>query len=789
MAVIDKQINYMGLPMNIQRGNPIPLDNTSVWYSKDKMETYAKEGLTAYVGQILSLVNEETDEVTAYIIINEAGDLQEVGSATAGDGKTIVLDEATGKLSLAGIVKDGEGATEAGALPTYQADGSIAWIKPSTDTVEGLQTEVASQGQRLTAAESDIDAIETKINGMGGILNLAATVTEEQFITSDEGTYAPSKFDAGDVILISDNGKEYVCVEDSEGKKSWELLGDADGVTALQGRVSTLESNDTTQNSNISALQTAVGAAQDGETAATGLYAYADSKASAAQAAAISAANAYTDGKVKEVADAEAENAKNIATNTGNITSLTNRVSSAEGTIASHTTSIGEINTALDSKANSDKVYTKDEADALLVKKADKDSFDSLKSTVDSHDKSIATLNQNAKALQDEIDAVEVIANANKTTIGTTDDEASVTGSLYARIKKNAADVAAAQAKADDGFGKANSAQSDVNSLKETVEEHTTAINGLNADVAAVKTTVEANETAIAGIKNDYQTKAAATEQHETLNEAIAKNTSDIASVSGEVLIAEGNIKTLETNSATKAELAAVKTELMGDGESDSSTSTIAGAKKYTDEKVETVSSRVTSVENKLDSVTNVMNFAGVYDSTEAATTAGKNRTGNVILVGAKEYVYDGAAEEPAWVEFGDSDANTAAIGKLQTVVGDDKSGLVADVAKNTSDIATTNTTMASNKTELEGKITTLNELVVENENDIEGKMTAAKSSISALETAIGGTDDAAGTQTVYGAINKNKADIATTNTNVTSLRNEIIGTDSIEGLLEWGSF
>lgn len=671
MAVIDKQINYMGLPMNIQRGNPIPLDNTSVWYSKDKMETYAKEGLTAYVGQILSLVNEETDEVTAYIIINEAGDLQEVGSATAGDGKTIVLDEATGKLSLAGIVKDGEGATEAGALPTYQADGSIAWIKPSTDTIEGLQTEVASQGQRLTAAESDIDAIEAKINGMGGILNLAATVTEKQFITSDEGTYAPSKFDAGDVILISDNGKEYVCVENSEGKKSWELLGDADGVTALQGRVSTLESNDATQNSNISALQTAVGAAQNGETAATGLYAYTDSKVSAAQDAATSAANAYTDDKVEEVADAEAENARNIATNAGNITSLTNRVNSAEGTIASHTTSIGELNTALDSKANSDKVYTKDEADALLIKKADKDSFDSLKSTVDSHDKSIATLNQNAKALQDEIDAVEGTANANKTAIGTTDDEASATGSLYARIKKNAADVAAAQAKAEEGFGKANSAQSDVNSLKETVEEHTTAIKTLNTNVTDAKAKAEANEEAIAGIKNDYQTKAAAAEEHKTLNDAIAKNASDIASVSGKVSTAETNITNIQTALDEKAEKTDVETQVAN---------TLASAKSYTDDKFATASTDIASLQEKLQNVTSVMDFIGVSgtDPKTKVTISGNEITefqkGDVVLFGDKEYVYDGSE----WCEFGDTSAESDRITTVENAISNSNTGLNA---------------------------------------------------------------------------------------------------------------
>ncbi len=86
MALIKKDGTYMGLPMNIQRGNPVPLDFDAVWYSYDAMAEYARgegdRGAVAYVGQILSLVDETDKSATAYIILNEAGDLLEVGSAT-----------------------------------------------------------------------------------------------------------------------------------------------------------------------------------------------------------------------------------------------------------------------------------------------------------------------------------------------------------------------------------------------------------------------------------------------------------------------------------------------------------------------------------------------------------------------------------------------------------------------------------------------------------------------------------------------------------------------------------
>lgn len=47
MANILNNAAYMALPMNIKRGNPIPLDTTAVWYAKADLEDYAKTGATA----------------------------------------------------------------------------------------------------------------------------------------------------------------------------------------------------------------------------------------------------------------------------------------------------------------------------------------------------------------------------------------------------------------------------------------------------------------------------------------------------------------------------------------------------------------------------------------------------------------------------------------------------------------------------------------------------------------------------------------------------------------------
>ena len=80
MAVIKTNGGYNALPISYKRGNPIPLDKSAVWYDYDLMVAYATSDPTAYVGQILSLVKEEENLSKAYIILNTAGTLQEIGS-------------------------------------------------------------------------------------------------------------------------------------------------------------------------------------------------------------------------------------------------------------------------------------------------------------------------------------------------------------------------------------------------------------------------------------------------------------------------------------------------------------------------------------------------------------------------------------------------------------------------------------------------------------------------------------------------------------------------------------
>lgn len=99
MAVINKQIAYMALPLSIRRGNPFPIDEYSVWYDKAQMENYAQTSPVAYVGQILSLVNETETTVEAYMIQNTAGALVKLAATTSSGDLTEDILELQGKVS------------------------------------------------------------------------------------------------------------------------------------------------------------------------------------------------------------------------------------------------------------------------------------------------------------------------------------------------------------------------------------------------------------------------------------------------------------------------------------------------------------------------------------------------------------------------------------------------------------------------------------------------------------------------------------------------------------------
>ena len=175
MATILNDAAYMALPMNIKRGNPIPLDTTAVWYNRTELETYAASGATAYVGQILTLYVDNKAE--AYMIADEAGTLVKLAQTTAsGDLASDVATlqgQVNSLIAKVGAAAEGETAAtglyalieEVKALANTKVasvgatDASVV-VDSSTATAPKIQVQISKvENNALTLAEDGLKVI------------------------------------------------------------------------------------------------------------------------------------------------------------------------------------------------------------------------------------------------------------------------------------------------------------------------------------------------------------------------------------------------------------------------------------------------------------------------------------------------------------------------------------------------------------------------------------------------------------------------------------------------------
>ena len=130
MATILNDAPYMGFPLSIKRGNPAPVDTTAVWYDKTELETYAATGATAYVGQILTLYAD---------IPIEGGKTKKVCEAY------MISNEAGTLVKLAQTTASGDLASDVATLQSQVADLIAAVGKKAAgeEAATGLYKEIA----------------------------------------------------------------------------------------------------------------------------------------------------------------------------------------------------------------------------------------------------------------------------------------------------------------------------------------------------------------------------------------------------------------------------------------------------------------------------------------------------------------------------------------------------------------------------------------------------------------------------------------------------------------------
>lgn len=160
MAVIMNDAAYMGFPLSIKRGNPAPVDTTAVWYSKTELETYAKSGATAYVGQVLTLVADGKCE--AYMISNEAGTLIKLASTTAsGD---LASDVATLQTQVANLIEK-VGAPAEGEM---EASGLFAQISALQTLVNSKVASVSAGAGIEVSGDATAPSVAVKVDTTAG---------------------------------------------------------------------------------------------------------------------------------------------------------------------------------------------------------------------------------------------------------------------------------------------------------------------------------------------------------------------------------------------------------------------------------------------------------------------------------------------------------------------------------------------------------------------------------------------------------------------------------------------
>lgn len=667
MAIIDKSANFMGLPMNIARGNPMALDTTEIWYSLSELETYAKSGATAYVGQIVQLVDETNKTATAYIIANVDGDLVEVGSSTLGDNKTIELTD-DGILRIVGA----EDAKK-GAQLVMGDNGIVSWVVPDTTTVEGLSTAVSALDERVDAVETTIGqhgtrigALESTLSGMGGIFNFAGAKSADEFANIKAEDY-----DVGDVILV-DGVKEYVCVE-VDGAKKWEVLGDPSGVTALTGRVATLETWQATAATDIASAKTDISNAQTQITNLTNkdteiVNALAD-KASKTELSTV-------DNKTK----ANAEAIEGIETDISTInTTLTTKAD--ESSVA---TRFGDVQTSINAKADKSVVEnivanyaTKEEVTQSLATKVDTSTYNTKIGLLEEAD----TTNANAIAgVKATADKAKTDLEALTEVVGSKASAQSVTD-LTGRVSQNESDISA-QAQTISGLSGSITGLTNNKADKSTVE----ALDGeVKANAKAISDHA-AEYTALANRVTKAETDVAKAQEDATkgINDAAAASTAAAtAQAKGEEALAKAEaVLGTSGDTADKATVygakaaAAEAARLAGvaQGEVDALegvVSALDSAYKTADAGLDT---RIKALEGVIDGVQGAMHFVGVSSidpSTGVVAIEGKDdyvaANGDVVIYKDEanntiEYIYSAGA----WVELGDVSAEAKRIEALE---------------------------------------------------------------------------------------------------------------------------
>lgn len=651
--------------VSINRTNGVPLDVYSVFETETELNEYVA-GVFAYPGQVLALV--EADATTIYYI-DQNKELQEVGKMPVGDNRTIEVVD--GKIQLkatGGTITTEEGTSYvAGSQLTLQNDGTLAWVKPDTTTIEGLNTAVDALEKTVNGYETEEGEAVAGLTGRTTALETKATTLQEE-IDAVEKDLADNYYDKEEVDgLVSgafhfkgnadhfdEEGNLWIDAEEEtlavqiEGNvyqvgdkefvwdgKAWVELGFNIDLTsyATKAYVGTAVSDAKTE---------IIGAPAEGEEAdssantITGAKKYAEEQAAAAQSAAEATAQDYV--------NTVEQNAKDYTDD-----------------------EIGKLN--ITQYATNDALNGVKETAEAALPKATYDSFIAAEGAFGVAQSDITTLKGTVAQHTTDIGTAQSTANEAKT--------AASNAQLAAEAAQTTADKAVV----------ANTAITAGTHTKITYDEKGLVTAGGDLTAADIPTLsiekISGLQEALDGKQatGDYATKTeVATAKSDLLgttdDPATAETIRGAKAAAAEALgEAQKKANSTDVYSKTEADntFANKATTLEGYGITDAYTKTatdeaIAAAISPVDTRLTTAESEIDTLQETIKGLSGAMHFEGVVESDPTAEDFDKAgyEEGDVVIFGNKEYVFDGGS----FKEFGDASINAEAISGLAERVG-----------------------------------------------------------------------------------------------------------------------
>ena len=265
MATIEKNGAFMALPMNIKRGNPIPVDTTLVWYSKSELETYAKSGATAYVGQIVTLVNEASNTAEVYMISNTAGTLVKLAQ-TAASGNLVqditnLQSQVNTLITKVGSEASGENAATGLFAKIVDLIAADTALDGRLDVLEGPATQAGSVAEAKKAGTDAQTAVNSLKNVVGADDNAGLRLrikTNETGISSlkTRATNVETRATNLEALHASGthNGKATVAEEVSAGITALKL-GSTYAAKSYEKKVDTLVGSDSSKSARAIAAE------------------------------------------------------------------------------------------------------------------------------------------------------------------------------------------------------------------------------------------------------------------------------------------------------------------------------------------------------------------------------------------------------------------------------------------------------------------------------------------------------------------------------------------------------